>query len=251
MRLSILSIILFISTLQPVYAQSGVKDSVIRFPFIGINYGLYIPGGDLDERFGLTSMLNGNFLFKTKKNLLWGISGGFLFGDDIKEPGLMSSIKNPEGNILGLDGLYADVRTYERGYYINAVFGKVFSFKKPNPNSGIMILGGPGFIQHRIRIEPIGSTVPALRGDYVKGYDRLTNGLSIQEFIGYVYFSNRQLINFYAGFEFIQGFTQGRRDYNFDNPSDKNEKRIDLLYGFRAGWVLPLYKKKPAAYYFY
>lgn len=251
MRSVLLSILLFISVLQHSYAQSGVKDSTIRFPLVGINYGLYLPGGDLDERFGLTSMLNGNFLFKTKKNLLWGVSGGFLFGDDIQEPGLMSSIKNNEGYILGLDGLYADVRTYQRGYYLNAVFGKVFSFKKPNPNSGLMILGGPGFIQHKIRIESIGNTVPALRGDYIKGYDRLTNGLAIQEFIGYVYFSNRQLINFYAGFEFIQGFTQGRRDYNFDNPANKNDKRIDLLYGFRAGWVLPLYKKKPAAYYFY
>lgn len=251
MRRLLLSILLFISVLQSSWAQSGVKDSIIRFPLVGINYGLYLPAGDLDERFGLTSMLNGNVLFKTSKNLLWGVSGGFLFGDEIKEPGLMSSIKNSEGYILGLDGLYADVRTYQRGYYLNAVFGKVFTFKKPNPNSGLMVLGGPGFIQHKIRIESIGNTVPALRGDYIKGYDRLTNGLAFQEFIGYVYFSNRQLINFYAGFEFIQGFTQGRRDFNFDNPADKNDSRIDLLFGFRAGWVLPLYKKKPAAYYFY
>jgi len=32
----------------------------------------------------------------------------------------------------------------------------------------------------------ITKTVPALRGDYKKGYDRLTNGLCLRESVGYL-----------------------------------------------------------------
>jgi len=251
MRKIVLAILLSLSFLQPVNGQSGVSDSTIQFCFISVDYGYFIPGGDMADRFGNASKLGGSVIFKTKKNLLMGLSGGFIFGDKVNQPGLMDAISTSTGQIIGLDGLYAEVRIFERGYNLNLSVGKVISFNKPNPNSGIILLGGPGFIQHKIRIEPIGNTVPALRDDYLKGYDHLTNGLALHEFIGYVLFSNKQLINFYGGFEFIQGFTEGRRDYNFDNPLEKEGKRIDLLYGIKLGWVLPLYKKKPAAYYLY
>jgi hypothetical protein len=231
-------------------AQSGIRDSVIHFPYISIGYGLSTPGGDLKDRFGITSMLSGNFIYKTSKNFIFGISGGFLFGDKVKEEGLLDAISTENDQVIGLDGLYADVRLFERGYHFSATVGKIFSFKKPNPNSGILISGGPGFIQHKIRIEDIGHNVPQLEKDYLKGYDRLTNGIELTEFIGYIYFGNRQLINFFAGIECIQAFTENRRDYNF-NQEVKEKKRVDLLYGIKAGWVLPLYKKKPAAYYLY
>lgn len=252
MKRVILTLLIIVSCFSSSYSQSGVKDSVIRFPFVGVSYGIYQPGGDLSDRFGVTSMLSGDVLFKSKKNLLFGFSGGFMFGDKVKEPDLLKSIYTQNEQIIGYDGLYADVRIFERGYQFSGTFGKIFAFKKPNPNSGIIVIGGPGFLQHKIRIENVGNTAPQLTKEYLKGYDRLTNGLMMREFVGYVYFSNHQLVNFYAGLEFIQAFTQSRRDYNFDIPEIKdNEKRTDLLYGFKVGWILPLYKKKPASYYFY
>lgn len=251
MRKILLSIVVLICCFQPTYGQSGVRDSMIRFPFIGISYGLYVPGGDMKDRFGTASMLSGDFLFKTSKNLVYGITAGFIFGSQVDEKGLFDGISTSEGQIIGLDGLYADVRTFERGYHVSATLGKIFTFKKPNPNSGIIVTGGPGFLQHKIRIEAIGNTVPGLRNDYKKGYDHLTNGIQLREFIGFISFGNRQLINFYGGFEFIQGFTANRRDYNFNEPGIKDDNRLDLLYGFKLGWILPLYKKKPAQYYLY
>ncbi len=251
MRSLHICILLFIGTISTAFAQSGIRDSVIRFPFVGFSYGVYIPGGDLEKRFGVSSMLSMDLHYKTTKNLVYGFSGGFIFGSDVKEEGLMEGIKNSSGQIIGLDGLYADVRTFERGYHVSATIGKIFSFKKPNLNSGILISGGPGFIQHKIRIEAIGNTVPGLRNDYLKGYDHLTNGLEFREFIGFVSFGNRQLINFYGGFEFIQAFTDNRRDYSFDDLELDDSNRIDLMYGFKIGWILPLYKKKPAQYYLY
>ncbi|MBL0342172.1 MAG: hypothetical protein IPP71_15405 [Bacteroidetes bacterium] len=251
MRVLILSIVLLLSSFGFSYSQSGIRDSLIRFPFFGISYGVYVPGGDLKDRFGVASILTTDIHFKTSKNIVYGISAGFIFGNNVETKGLFDGLNTSEGQIIGLDGLYADVRTFERGYHISATIGKIFTFNKPNPNSGIILTGGPGFLQHKIRIEPIGNTVAGLRGDYIKGYDHLTNGWQMREFIGFLSFGNRQLINFYGGFEFIQGFTANRRDYNFNEPDLKDQKRLDLMYGFKLGWVLPLYKKKPAQYYMF
>ncbi len=231
--------------------QSGVKDSIIHFPYIGVSYGYFMPGGDLDNRFGNASILGIKTHYKTTKNWVFGFSGGFIFGGDVKQDKLFEQISTDNGQIIGLDGLYADVRVFERGYMAGATIGKIINFKKPNPNSGLMISATAGFIQHKIRIETIGNTVPQLRNEYKKGYDHLTNGFQLTEFIGYTYFSNRQLVNFYAGLEFVQGFTSNRRDYNFENLTGSDKNRLDLMYGFKLGWILPLYKKKPAAFYLY
>lgn len=234
-----------------VSGQSGVRDSSIRFPYIGVSYGYCIPGGDMSKRFGNASVLGLNTHYKTSSNWIFGFSGSFIFGGDVKQDKLFDQISTSNGQIIGLDGLFADVRVFERGYMAGVTVGKLISFKKPNPNSGITITATAGFIQHKIRIEAIGNTVPQLRNEYKKGYDHLTNGFQLTEFIGYTYFSNRQLINFYGGFEFMQGFTSNRRDYNFDNMTGSDKNRLDLLYGFKLGWILPLYKKKPAAFYLY
>jgi hypothetical protein len=99
-----------------------------------------------------------------------------------------------------------------------------------------------GLFQHKIRIQDDPQVVvSSLAGDYKKGYDRLTNGLAITEFIGYQHFAKNRLINFYAGIELTQGFTQNRRDYNFDTFERDDAKRFDGLVGFKLGWVLPFY----------
>jgi hypothetical protein len=93
--------------------------------------------------------------------------------------------------------------------------------------------------------------VPQLTGNYKKGYDRLTNGLAINEFIGYQMLSTNKRVNFYFGFEFTQGFTQSRRDFDFDTRSADTQKRFDSLMGIRAGWILPFYVGKGAAEIYY
>ncbi len=245
------SLILLIFFSGSAIAQSGIRDSSLKFTFGTVGYTLFKPGGDLDNRFGTVSMIGGELLFKRKSNLFFGVSGGLLFGDKVKEPGLLSLISTSNGQVIGIDGLYADVRIFMRGYYANLTMGKIFSFGKPNPNSGIVLMGGPGFVQHKIRFENVSNSTPQLDGDYLKGYDHLSNGISMREFVGWIYFGNKQLLNFVAGFEFIQGFTENRRDYNFDTPGVSEGKRTDLLWGLKLGWMIPFYKKRPDSFYFY
>ena len=153
--------------------------------------------------------------------------------------------------VIGSDGYLGDIRIYERGYYGTFSIGRLFPVRKPNPNCGFFLQAGVGFMQHKIRIEDKKNAVPALDGAYKKGYDHLTNGLCLREFAGYLYTGNHRLVNFFGGLEMVQGFTKNRRDYNFNTGQSETKNRLDLLFGLRVGWIMPLYKQSPDKYYIY
>jgi len=232
-------------------AQVNPKDSIIATSLAGLSYTLQIPGGNLKNRFGLNSNAGLDFMYKTKHNLLIGIDGHFIFGGNLKEDSILKPISTADGNIIASDGSYADVRLYERGFSFAAKFGKLFPVFGPNKNCGIIFLAGAGFLQHKIRIEVTGNNVPQLNSDMKKGYDRLTNGFAINEFVGYFYLGNRRLINFFGGFDFMQAWTKNRRAINFDTMMHDGTNRLDVLSGIRFGWVIPFYKKVPNQYYYY
>ncbi|MBL0330548.1 MAG: hypothetical protein IPP64_14260 [Bacteroidetes bacterium] len=231
-------------------AQVSIKDSVIYTPYFGLGYGYQISAGDLNKRFGNSSAIEFNLDFKTKKNWVFGVNGSYIFGKDVKES-LFDSISTASGSIIDGNGQFADVRLYERGFTASVSAGRLFAFKKPNPNSGVLFSVGVGFIQHKIRIETIGNTTPQLSKEYKKGYDRLSNGLLLSQNLGYLYLSNNRLVNIYVGFECMQGFTQSRRSFDYDLMKQDTEKRLDILYGGKLVWILPLYKRAPQEFYTY
>lgn len=232
-------------------AQVSIKDSSVFAPMVCASYGFQFPAGDLAKRFGQNSNIGLSFLIKDKKSFVYGISGTYLFGNKLREDGILDSINTSTGQIINASGEFAEVRLFERGFSAHLHFGKLFSVLSPNPNSGILVTAGAGFLQHKIRIDDIGNNSPQLSKEYRKGYDRLTNGFSTTQFLGYVFLSNKRLVNFYGGFEFIQAFTQSRRSWDFDLMRRDTQKRFDMLYGFRLGWILPLYKKAPDKYYYF
>ena len=228
----------------------NVEDSTISITMVDVSYAFQMPGGDLAKRFGNSSMLGLNLQYKTKSNWLFGLGAGFIFGADIKEDSILKAIATPGGTIITNVGTGAEVYQYERGYMLTGSIGKLIPAFGPNKNTGFIISVGGGFINHKIRIEVADNNVYALSKEYKTGYDRKTNGPCITEFIGYRYMGNRRLLNFFAGFEFVQGFTQNRRPYNFDQMGPDNTKRVDLLYSFKLGWVLPLYRRDPGTYFY-
>lgn len=232
------------------FGQARVSDSVIFTPLLDISYALQFPGGDMADRFGVNSNIGGSFFIKTKKNVLYGASATFMFGNNVKEDGFMLSLADESGSVPGISGLYADVLLYQRGFSVEGHFGKIFPVFGPNMNSGIMAYAGAGYLQHNIRIEDRNGEVPLFGEDYRKGYDRLTGGFTTSQFLGYRHLGNQRLINFFIGAEFRQAFTTNLRGYNYDTQSRDTESRLDLLYGIRFGVTLPFYKKPPQEYYF-
>jgi hypothetical protein len=248
----LVTLLLVMAAFLPASSQVSVRDSSISMVLIVPSYGYQVPAGDMADRFGNNSNLGISFIFKNKKKWYISAEGNFIFGERIKEPSLYSNLTTEKGFIIGSDGLYADIRTFERGYYMSASYGRLFPVKKPNPNCGFFVQAGVGFFQHKIAIQDKKNAVPALQDEYLKGYDRLTNGLMFKQMAGYWYTGNTRLINFFLALEVVEGFTQNRRDYNFSDLAEEDkDNRIDILLGARIGWMMPLYKEAPDKFYTY
>lgn len=249
MKRALFVVFLFYLFGDHVNAQDHVKDSSVSVTLVVIGYGHYLPGGDLQKRFGNNSSLFFNVEFKGKNYWTYGIKADFLFGNKIKER-LFDSISK-ENIIINDKGDFGDVRLYERGFTVSAKVGRMFPLNKSKPNCGLVVNAGIGFIQHRIRIEVIGNNIPQLSKEYKKGYDRLSSGILLNQNIGYIYLSKNRLVNLYIGLECMQGFTQSRRSFDYDKMKRDTQKRVDILYGAKVAWILPLYKRVPKEYYTY
>lgn len=219
---------------------------------IHLSYGGHSPGGDLADRFGPAFAVGSGLDFiTTKNNWIAGLDFSYYFGANVNED-VLASLRTPEGFIIGNDRSYSDIRLRMRGFYAGGHIGKVLGLGFANPRSGIRLTLGAGLLQHKVRIQDDPqSGVPQLSDEYKKGYDRLSNGLAFTEFVGYQVLSMDRRVNFYIGMEFTQGLTMSRRDYNFDTRSRDETERLDLLFGFKAGWILPIYFGKGSEEIYY
>ncbi len=225
--------------------KRNMKDSIVASGFIAAAYGYNFPGGDLYERFGNNSTIGAFAGYKSHKNNFFAVEWNYIFGENIKEQGMLDSISTSDGYLIDHEGKLADIRIFERGFTLHAQFGHVFPIEgiSRNRNSGLFVTGGVGMMQHKMRIYDNGGRSPQLSGEYLKGYDRMTSGLSFSQFVGYWYMSNNRLVNFYVGFEAYEAFTKSRRSWDYDLMRADTAKRIDIMYGARIGWVIPLYRR--------
>ncbi|MBS1657028.1 MAG: hypothetical protein JST18_02900 [Bacteroidetes bacterium] len=253
MKKGIVSIFILFITTGALFAQqkNNLGDTIVNATLLQVGYAIQFPFADMGERFGNNNCISGGISFKVKNNWMFGAEANFLFGGNIKEDTMLDYLFTSGGFLIGTNGIAESVLLFERGYYFIGKFGKVIPVVKGNPNSGLQVMGGAGFIEHKIKIEDPEAAVPYVTGDYAKGYDRLTNGLALYQYIGYLRLDKRKLLNFNAGVEFIEGFTQNRRNFNFDQMKRDDSKRLDILVGLKLAWVLPLYGKGEHRMYTY
>lgn len=243
-------IILFYSF--QVFSQRNLRDSTIGTPWIGIHYGGNWSKGDLAERFGYWNHLGTMAGYKTSQNWFLGIDGNFMFTNQIKATGLFDELVDEFGNITDENGDIAKVLVLGRGFNINISIGKVFPILSPNENSGLFIQCGGGYHLNKWHIETRDQVVPMIETDYRKGYDRLAVGFNLHQFLGYAFMANKGVINFYAGFYIQEAFTKYQRTINFDQADIPVSKATlnDIQIGFRTGWFIPVYKRRPKDYYY-
>lgn len=231
-------------------AQNTNSIEAGRFFSVGFSFSSYVPGGDLADRFGNHFGLGITPQFKTSSNWIFSANGQFIFGNDVKQPGLMANLYSEKGELLDKDGQIATILLFQRGMSYSLRVEKLFAIQpEKNPNAGIVLGFGLGFLQHKIRIEHQNNRMPQIDDGYEKGYDRLSNGTLLEQNIGYYHISRKKLTNFRVELVFNQGFTQSRRDYNFDDRAKDTKKRIDLFSGVRVTWQLPLYRRMANDYY--
>ncbi len=224
----------------PRYYQNTPKNNNGKALTVNMLFGGHGSGADLGDRFGNHMSFGLGMDYITSKDLIFGAQGVISFGNNVEED-VIAVVKNEDGLIFGDGGAIATIDLRQRGMNIDAHFGKLFRLGKEG-RSGIRATIGVGLFQHKIRIQDDPQVfISQLNDDYKKGYDRLTNGVGITEFIGYQHLGKLRRINFFAGLELTQAFTKNRRSYNFDTRSADTESRLDLAYGFRIGWLLPFY----------
>lgn len=233
-------------------AQKNVIDSNIVIPMVKLSYAFQVPGGALSERFGVNSNVGAQVAVKTRNNLYFGLAGSYIFSGSVKEDDILDDIRTSEGGVIDNAGELNYPFFEQRGYSIFLTAGKVIPVWSANPNSGLLIYGGVGYLEHFVKIDFRDATIPQLDEEYRKGYDRLTGGFALNQFIGYVHFGKRRLTNFFGGFDLTQAWTVNKRGVNLDEMQPTpDERRFESLIGFRLGFILPLYKAAPKEYYFY
>lgn len=229
-----------------------IKDSSINVWQCEINYSYLFSQTDMKATYGKNpSTMGVGLSFKTKFNCIFGFEGSYLWGG-FREEGvsILQNLMTESGNIIDDYGKYGTVLMTQSGFYIGAKVGYLFAFKKPNPNSGIVVNAGVGLLQHHILIENRSNNTSPVLGDYKKGYDGLRNGLATRGFIGYQFLSSKKIINFYGGIEYYFAWTKSRRDYDFNLHGKDETKYHDSMIGIRIGWILPVYRHAPDDYYY-
>jgi hypothetical protein len=215
------------------FSQIGITN-------LSFGYGLEFPFGDMSDRFNKNLKFTVGAERITGTNWIFGLEFSYMFGDTVKED-VLTNLRLSNGQILGADNGYAEVFTRERGLFIGANFGKLIPFNSSS-RSGLRITCAAGILSHYIRIQDEARSLPQIEGDYLKGYDRLTRGFALRQFIGYEHVAENKRVNFYIGLEFTQGFTSSVRAVNFDTGLPSNmEGRFDGLIGLKAAWILPFY----------
>lgn len=232
-------VVILLAALQGILSAQSVKDTNVFAVMIMPSFGVYIPAADMRERTNVMFGIGGSAMIKLKSNWVVGATGSFMFNETVTQEGLMDNLLP----VIAGDGRLAGLSITMRGFSFFANAGKIIPIsRKPNRNSGLLLMLGGGYLQHKIRIDATGLT-PQAQGAYLKGYDRLTTGFALSQFVGYVYLDNKKIVNFFAGFEFIEAFTRNRRGFNYDTGQPDGKDRIDFLPGFRLGWIFPIYKR--------
>lgn len=226
-------------------------DSATQMTQIRISYAAQFPSGHLKETFGWNSNLSLGAEFKFQSNWAIGIRGSFLFGNKVKKNNILKFFEAENGAAINDQGSGSIIIKQERGISAFLYGEKLFPFLTTNKNSGFVVNIGAGFLAHKIRLDWRDGEVYQLKNDLDKGYDRLSMGFATTGFIGYTYLSKSRLLNFFGGFTYTVGFTHNMRGFNYDTRSYDNALHTDILYGFRVGWILPLYKRSSDEYYYH
>jgi len=68
----------------------------------------------------------------------------------------------------------------------------------------------------------------------------MCNGIALTQSIGYLMVNRSRYFGAYVALESLQGFTQSRR-YDYDLRSYDPKNRLDLIYTFKLGLILPIF----------
>ena len=269
MRKTIYTLTLLLAVVSAIgQTPRNIAKEAIPVNMIQVTYAAQFPGFDTRTDYGFTNTIGGSLIHKTQDNWLFSFNGNFIFGNQIKGSRIDlfgESITTIYGEVIGGGGFPTSLATFQRGLHFQAEIGKLFPLA-PNPNSGIFVQFGAGYLWNRLRIDyqiETQNTPYQLINDYQYGYDKMRGGMALHGEAGYMVLSNTRVFNFSVSLEATYARTWHLRDYDFrvfydengePHPvgyNDKNKRFNDFYYGIRLSWMIPFYQRQPDEYYYY
>lgn len=189
--------------------------------------------------------------YQSQSNFTAGIHVTPLFGSVVTQSNVFGSIVGSTGALIDKNGNPGVIRMYMRGVSLLGTVGKIIPLSTRKTYSGLEFRAGAGYLNHKIRMQYDASTLPQLDGDYMDGYDRLSNGLLLQQAI-YFQYVDIQTLSFFAGIECNQGLTKSRRAWTYPSKSAEDRLRKDIYFGLSAGILIPisLHSRSSSSTYF-
>lgn len=250
----VLILLFFLGNYSFLKSQISLKDSCAHVGYLHFGAGIGSPAGNWSKKYGILPQVDFELGFKSKKNVSFTANFGFIYTDKIKiRPQLFQDIDTFDGLLIDTNGELVMPDVTAQGWAGGLRIGKTFSslfWKDPNPNSGLFIEIGYKCIRHKLNIQ-VPLTLPIMKNEYLKGYDRLTFSQGANFLLGYRFFNNKRLLNFTAFTEFSVFYSQNLRGYNYDTRSFDNSKKLDILSSIKIMWCLPLYQRAPESFYYY
>ncbi len=242
MKFSLTFIVLILSfSLYGKLAKDSTKPNIKSFvnaTYINADYHFSMPFSDFKNRYGASNLIGIGIGHKFNRNYVVGGSVSYLFGGKVKESSILDSLIGSSGELINNQGNLATLRMYLRGWSYQFYIGKLFYLNPKKVNSGIILKAGIGFLQHKIKFQFTPTTLPQIDGDYMKGYDRLSNGIMYKQFIGYTHFDQEGMFSYYIGVESLIAKTKNRREINFDTRVKDNKVYTDILIGPKIGLMI-------------
>ena len=165
----------------------------------------------------------------------------------MNEPGLLSDLMTPQGQIIDNEGDIAKITVTGRGGQFGLGVGKIFSTPWSNPNSGWMVKLGAGSLHHNVHFDYSENRISPLEDERVKGYDRMRWGACGELWMGYWLMSNDQRINAFVGSPSVWPNLQPRTQ-NFDTL-DVNAPEAGWLDRPRSRLVFHIYQRAKEYWY--
>lgn len=223
------------------------NNAVLIVPY----YTAQFPFGKVADRFGFNSLFGAHLSYKTKTNWLVGAEGAFLYGTKVKEGYVLNNISTSAGLFVTQYNDLTSVKLEEHGGVAKFTFGKIVPFVSKYPDAGFLWMMGIGFLQHKIAINVKAKELPQLASDYKKGYDRLSNGPVISEFVGATFMARRKYLSAYLGLQFDLALTQNRRPFDFYEMKKLTGNNVDMFLGIKVGYIIPVFLQTSEKEYFY
>jgi hypothetical protein len=253
------TVLLSINVFSQIETRVSKTDSAGLFIILTPNFTYNIVLADLHKDYGNNLAIGADIGFKLKSN--WSIDFGFkyYFGGKVSQDLIDSTFKNlrVDGYFISSNGVATDEIEVEfRGTSFHFQVGKIIPVTKRYRNSGIWIKAGIGLTQHLMNIKNPENKVYSLSSkkgapNYKAGYDKLTIGFSLYQFIGYAHMNKRNLFCMYGGVEFMENFAKRQRQYDYSLMGKDNSKRFEAMVGFKIGWIIPLYRHNPYTVFYY